>query len=164
MERCFWPTNTPSYKLIGINLDTEPPSHFTSGKTWTCNDGLNVGAKACILPLSFGYCDKSSVAGMNWYHVFPTLSSFKGAQKSIEGKMHGNSYFHSLICPFNQIFRVSPNPAPPRGLSELSWACSPLKQNERFQWSPVHFCMLTALGNIVSVHTSHWTFITVPIA
>ena len=41
---------TPSCKLIGINPDTEPPSHFMSGKTCTCNDGLNEGAKACILP------------------------------------------------------------------------------------------------------------------
>ena len=56
---------TNSYKLIGINPDTEPPSQFMSDMTWACNDGLNVGAKACILPLSYGYCDKSSVAGMN---------------------------------------------------------------------------------------------------
>ena len=56
---------TPSYKLIGINPDTEPPSQFMPDKTWACNDGLGVGAKACILPLSYGYCDKSSVAGMN---------------------------------------------------------------------------------------------------
>ena len=47
----------PSCKLIGINLDTEPLSHFMSGKTWAFNDGLNVGAKACILPLGYGYCD-----------------------------------------------------------------------------------------------------------
>ena len=47
----------PSCKLIGINLDSEPPSHFMSAKTGTCNNGLNVGAKACILPLGYGYCD-----------------------------------------------------------------------------------------------------------
>ena len=47
----------PSCMLIGINLDTEPPSQFMSGKTWTCNDGLGEGAKACILPLGSGYCN-----------------------------------------------------------------------------------------------------------
>ena len=63
---------TPYCKLIGINPDTEPPSHFMSGKTWTCNDGLNVGAKACVLPLGYGYCDKSSVVGM--HVLIPRLS------------------------------------------------------------------------------------------
>ena len=47
-------------KLKGINPDTEPPSHFMSGKTWTSKDGLGVGAKASILPLGYEYCDKSS--------------------------------------------------------------------------------------------------------
>ena len=56
---------TLSYKLKGIKPDTEPPSIFMPDKTWACIDGLNVGAKACILPLGYGHCDKSSVAGMN---------------------------------------------------------------------------------------------------
>ena len=30
---------TTSYKLIGINPDTEPPTQFMADKTWACNDG-----------------------------------------------------------------------------------------------------------------------------
>ena len=65
-----WPTlRPPCGSMRSLSLlydpDCEPPSQFMSGKTWSCNDGLNVGANACILPLGYGYCDKSSVAGMN---------------------------------------------------------------------------------------------------